>query len=164
MLIRQAHGSSTANLDGQVDEIAFIRSTLRPVDIREAYSIAGMTPSNRVPKSKHRLSPKPRFAAVRTKVRKTAVLHPKPVAFWRLHDESNSNGERLGGGQHDAKYETDRHRYKSEFVQPNFAAVESKIAPSSAGNTLTSVGAVVSKIGNCQPIASSDGYAVLPEP
>jgi len=131
-LLIGSDGNSAATLDGQVDEVALFDRALPPADIVELYTVSGMTPPP-LPKITIVLGPKPTEAASRRRYA-DAVSASKPVAFWRLHDESSQTAKD-SAGQHEAKYENGSSPLLSGITQPNFAGGRVKSHVDGLGNT-----------------------------
>lgn len=125
-------GSSTATLDGKIDEVAVFDRVLPPDEIAALYDVSGLTPPP-LPKPTIVLGPKPTDAASRQKYAK-AVMASKPVAFWRLHDASRRAAEDAAG-EHEAKYEAGASPLPSETGQPNFTGGRVKAEVEGLGDT-----------------------------
>ena len=101
-------------------------------DIVDLYAKSGMTSPPR-PKPSIVLGPKPSDAESRKKYA-DAVLASKPVAFWRLHDESDRSAKD-SAGQHPAKYEQGSSPLQPGDAKPNFSGGRVKAHVPKLGNT-----------------------------
>jgi putative membrane-bound dehydrogenase-like protein len=124
--------NSTTTFDGKVDEVAVFDRALSAADIVELYAKSGMTPPPR-PKPTFVLGAKPSDAEARKKYA-DAVLASKPVAFWRLHDESNQAAED-SSGQHPAIYENGASPLQSGDATRNFTGGRVTARVPKLGNT-----------------------------
>ena len=131
-LLIGSDGSSLATFDGKVDEVAVFDRVLADADVVELYKVSGMDPPPR-PKPTIVLGPKPTDAGSRRKYA-DAVLASTPVAFWRLHDESDQSAKDLAG-QNDANYENGSSPLKSDVVQRNFSGGRVKASVADLGDT-----------------------------
>ena len=125
-------GSSATTFDGKVDEVAVFDRAIEASDVAALYAKSGMTPPPR-PKPTIVLGPKPSDIESRKKYA-DAVLASKPVAFWRLHDESDRSAKDSAGG-HAAKYETGSSPLQPGAAKPNFSGGRVKTQVPKLGNT-----------------------------
>lgn len=130
-LLIGSDGSSTATFDGKVDEVALFDRALGTADVVELYKISGMTPPPS-PKPTIVLGPKPTDEESRRKYA-DAVLASNPVAYWRLHDESNQSAKD-SAGQHVAKYESGSSPLQPGVAKPNFSGGRVKTRVPKLGN------------------------------
>ena len=91
-----------ATLDGKVDEVAVFDHALASDDLSTLYAASGMIAPPR-PKPTKLLGAKPSDMESRQKYGE-AILASKPVAYWRLHDDNQSNARDSIGDRH-ATYE-----------------------------------------------------------
>ncbi len=124
--------NSTMTFDGKVAEVAVFDRVLSAAEIVDLYAKSGMTPPAR-PKPTVVLSAKPSDAEARKKYA-DAVLTSKPVAFWRLHDESNQLAVD-SSGQHSAIYENGASPLNPGAANPNFTGGRVKARVPKLGNT-----------------------------
>ncbi|PHR93424.1 MAG: hypothetical protein COA78_32965 [Blastopirellula sp.] len=140
-LLIGSDGSSPMTFDGKIDEIAVFDHVIEASDNTELYKKSGVTIPPR-PKPIIVLGPKPSDIGSRKKYA-AAVLKSKPVAFWRLHDESNQSANDLVGqhsandsaGQHSAKYEQGSSPLQPKSDKPNFSGGRVKAQVAGLGNT-----------------------------
>jgi hypothetical protein len=131
-LLIGADGSSATTFDGKVDEVAVFARALAASDIADLYVKSGMTPPPS-PKPTIVLGPKPADPDSRKKYSE-AVLESKPVAFWRLHDQSDRSAKDSAGG-HPAKYEQGSSPLQAGDAPPNFSGGRVKAQVPKLGNT-----------------------------
>ncbi|HIK93317.1 MAG TPA: hypothetical protein EYG03_15255, partial [Planctomycetes bacterium] len=131
-LLIGSDGSSAATFDGKVDEIALFDRALAAADVVELYKTSGMTAPPR-PKPTIVLGPKPTDKQSRRKYA-DAVLASKPVAFWRLHDQSDQSAKD-SAGQREAKYETGSSPLQPGAAKQNFSGGRVKAQVAGLGNT-----------------------------
>ncbi|MEK6239007.1 MAG: LamG domain-containing protein, partial [Planctomycetales bacterium] len=125
-------GDAGTTFDGKVDEIAVFDRALTANDIVDLYATSGATPPPR-PKPTIFLGPKPSDAESRKKYA-DAILASKPVAFWRLRDQSNQSAKD-SAGKHSAKYERGASPLQSGAAEPNFTGGRVKTQVPKLGNT-----------------------------
>jgi len=131
-LLVGSDGDLATTFDGKVDEVAVFDRALAADDVADLYRISGMTPPPR-PKPTIVLGPKPTDAESRKKYA-AAVTPSKPIAFWRLHDESNRSAKDSAGG-HPAEYEQGSSPRPMEPGRPNFSGGRVKAKVPQLGNT-----------------------------
>lgn len=131
-LLIGSDGSSATTFDGKVDEVSVFDRALAASDIVDLYAKSGMTAPPR-PKPTIVLGPKPTDAESR-KNYADAVLASKPIAFWRLHDESDRSAKD-SAGQHTAKYEPGSSPLQPGDATPNFSGGRVKAQVPELGNT-----------------------------
>ena len=125
-------GNAATTFDGKIDEVAVFDRTLAARDIVDLYAISGMTPPPR-PKPTILLGPKPSDAESRKKYAKV-VLASKPIAFWRLHDESDRSAKDWTR-QLPAKYEEGSTPLQLGTATPNFTGGRVKAQVPKLDNT-----------------------------
>ncbi|MGY8770042.1 MAG: PVC-type heme-binding CxxCH protein, partial [Pirellulales bacterium] len=130
-LLIGSDGTSATTFDGKIDEIAVFDHVIEASDNTELYKKSGTTTPPR-PKPTIVLGPKPSDIESRKKYA-AAVLTSKPVAFWRLHDESNQAANDLAG-QNPAKYEQGSSPLKMESNKQNFSGGRVKTQVTGLGN------------------------------
>jgi len=131
-LLIGSDGSSATTFDGKVDEVAVFDRALAASDVVDLYAKSGMTPPPR-PKPTIVLGPKSSDAESREKYGEV-VLQSKPVAFWRLHDQSDRSAKDSAGG-HPAKYEQGSSPLQPGDAKPNFSGGRVKAQVPKLGNT-----------------------------
>ncbi len=131
-LLIGSDGNAETTFDGKVDEVAVFDRVLKAAEIAELYAKAGITAPPQ-PKPTIVLGGKPTDAASRKKYA-DAVLMSKPVAFWRLHDESNQSATD-SVGQFSGKYEKGSGPLLQNAVTANFSGGRVKTRVPKLANT-----------------------------
>ena len=131
-LLIGSEGNAETTFDGKVDEVAVFDRVLASNEVVELYAKSGMTPPPR-PKPSIVLGAKPSDAESRKEYAEV-VLASKPVAFWRLHDESDQSAADTAG-QLPAKYEPGSSPLLAQAPKPNFSGGRVKARVPELGNT-----------------------------
>ena len=131
-LLIGSDGNAGTTFDGKVDEVAVFDRAIEASDIVDLYEKSGVTPPPR-PKPTIVLGPKPTDAESRKKYAEV-VMVSKPVAFWRLHDESNRSAKD-SAGQLPAEYERGSSPLQPGAARPNFTGGRVKAHVPKLGNT-----------------------------
>ncbi|MDB4664526.1 HEAT repeat domain-containing protein [bacterium] len=107
-----------ATLDGKVDEVAIFDHALSSHDVVALYQSSEMVSPPR-PKPTILLGAKPSDTDSRQKY-SAAVVASKPIAYWRLHDDSQAKADDAVGGLA-AKYEAGAKPLGKQTHVPNFS-------------------------------------------
>ena len=131
-LLIGSDGKSANTFDGKIAELAIYDREMKAEEIANLYQTSGV-PSPPQPQPEIILGPKPSDAKARQRYA-DAVLASKPIAFWRLHDESKASAKDTMG-QFPAHYERGAGPRKPQTSIPNFTGGRVKTQVAKLGDT-----------------------------